>query len=114
MTVKELKEALSKFPEDKEVVMWCKIGVDTYDYADFIMGYFEVNSLQEITNALDRKLNGKIKVEYIEDKEVDGELKWSEPGKHYIKTKSGLGNFKDFQYISKNNWNKYNKNEKLV
>jgi hypothetical protein len=111
MTVKELIYALQQFPEDREVVIWASKGYWTYDEADYISGLFEVNTLEELSAPLDRKQTGKIKLEYLESDEINSELKYrkyieenpekyhrsSKQGQIYIKSKKGLGNFKDYE-----------------
>jgi hypothetical protein len=112
MTVKELIYALQQFPEDREVVMWAEKGYWNYDAADYIAGLFEVNTLEELSDPLDKKQTGKIKLEYLEDDEIDSELhtrdfiktdpkyKWkSKEGQIYIKSKKGKGNYKDYETL---------------
>lgn len=93
MTVKELKEALSLFPEDKEVVIWTQKGFISYDEADYWCGCGEVNCIEEISHACDRSMNGKIKLEYLTDEEAQQEKDWYDrkrDGEMIIKTKSGI------------------------
>ena len=114
MTVKELIYALQQFPEDREVVMWAENGYWNYDEADYIAGLFEVNTLEELSDPLDRKQTGKIKLEYLEDDEIDAELhvrellkkddnkyyiRKSKQGQIYIKSKKGKGNYKDYETL---------------
>ena len=112
MTVKELIYALQQFPEDREVVMWAQKGYWNYDEADYIAGFFEVNTIEELSDPLYKKLTGSIKLEYLEDDEIDSELhardfiktdqkyKWkSKEGQIYIKSKKGNGNYKEYEKL---------------
>ena len=115
MTVKELIYALQQFPEDKEVVIWTEKGYWNYDAADYVAGLFEVNTLEELSAPLDRKHTGKIKLDYLESDEINSELRYRKymeenPDKHhssskqgqiYIKSKNNLGNYKDYETLSR-------------
>lgn len=94
MTVKELIEALSKFPQDKQVFIWAQKGYIGYDEADYWCGPAEVNMIEVQPDALNKNFKGQIKLEYLTDEEADNEIRWrkydNKRAQMYIQTKSGI------------------------
>ncbi|MBQ3946093.1 MAG: hypothetical protein II670_10880 [Alphaproteobacteria bacterium] len=94
MTVKELIEALSQFPQDKQVLLWAQKGYIGYDEADYWSGPAEVNMIEEQPDAINKNLKGQIKLEYLTDEEANSEIRWrkydSKKAQMYIHTKSGI------------------------
>jgi hypothetical protein len=94
MTVKELIEALSQFPQDKQVLLWAQKGYISYDEADYWSGPAEVNMIEVCPDAISKNLKDQIKLEYVTDDEADSEIRYRKYDKKraqmYIKTKSGI------------------------
>ena len=117
MTVKELMEALSHFPPDREVYMHVQKGFISYDEADYWSGPAEVNCLEESVQPINRRFDGAVKLCHLTDNEIDSEFRAREvseryyaknkdahpdwvnhkSGKIYIKSRSGKGNYKEFE-----------------
>lgn len=94
MTVKELIEALSQFPQDKQVLLWAQKGYIGYDEADYWSGPAEVNMIEVCPNAIAKNLKDQIKLEYVTDEEADSEIRYrkydNKKAQMYIHTKSGI------------------------
>lgn len=94
MTVKELIEALSQFPQDKQVLLWAQKGYIGYDEADYWAGPAEVNMIEVCPDAISKNLKDQIKLEYVTDEEANSEIRYRKYDKDraqmYINTKSGI------------------------
>ena len=106
MNVKELMEALSHFPPDREVYMNVQKGFIGYDEADYWSGPAEVNCLEESVQPINRRFDGAVKLCHLTEDEIDSEFREREAhpnwvnhksGKIYIKSRSGKGNYKEFE-----------------
>lgn len=107
MTVKELIEALSQFPQDKQVLLWAQKGYIGYDEADYWSGPAEVNMIEVCPGAINKNLRGQIKLEYVTDEEANSEIRCRKYDKDraqmYINTKSGIkfNSLTDDPYLEK-------------